>query len=362
MWQRRNEPLTKRKTLTERALRAAYAVASRIIYGDSAHADWMYEKMQRPATCFAIAINVAFYALRVPRVYKITSAMIEPVFGCNLRCKTCWGVLDLEGHRQTLMSWDLFCKIVDSLPKSVESVTFALLGEPLLHPRLHEMIDYVAGRGFRAIVFTNGMLLKGEALSRLAQSSLSVLNVSIEADNEIAGEIRGIDLDILRANVAAFVKAKRLDTEVKLSIVAHPGNRDKLPFILKEWGEFAEHIKICPQMGVSEESGEPFLCIEPWRGNLNFFTNGNVSPCCFDMYNELAIGNLSAQTLSEIIQGGAFRAFLQRITRGQAPPRCLRCTELPVKGIPLRVRKRMHSKKQPDSGLRDKPAQDGSNR
>jgi sulfatase maturation enzyme AslB (radical SAM superfamily) len=329
-----------RKTLTERMLRSVYSAASRIIYRDALHADWMYEKMQRPATCLASIVNVAFYALRIPRVFRITSAMIEPVFGCNLRCKTCWGVLDLEGRRPPLMSWDLFCKLVDTLPKSVESVTFALLGEPLLHPRVHEMVDYIAGRGLRPIIFTNGTLLKGEVLERLARSRLSVLNVTIESDAENAGEMRGgMDLDTVRENVAAFARIKRQDTEVKLSIVAHAKNRDRLSSLLKEWSEFAEHIKIIAQVGVSESPGESPLCLEPWRGNLNFFTNGEVSPCCFDWYTEMSIGNLNLQTMREIVLGEAYRSLLRGFLAGNAPDKCLICKEYSVDGAPLRLRK-----------------------
>ncbi len=337
--------MTKQRKLTERMLRAAYTAASRIIYHDPVHADWMYEKMQRPATCCALAINLACYVLRVPRIFRILMVVIEPSFGCNLRCKTCWRVLDLEGRRPPLMSWELFCKFVDGLPKSVETVTFSLMGEPLLHPRLHEMIEYVADRGRRAILFTNGTLLKGETLRRLAQTRLSVLNVSVEADRENAEEMRGIDLDVLRENVAAFVKAKRPGTEVKLSILAHPGNRDKVQSVLKEWGEFAGHIKISPPLGVSEEPGESPLCMEPWRGNLNFYTNGDVSPCCYDWHTELTVGNLHDQALPDIIQGRAYRGLLRRFLSGQAPDRCLKCREFTVEGAPLRVRKHPHSRK-----------------
>jgi MoaA/NifB/PqqE/SkfB family radical SAM enzyme len=328
------------KTLTEHVLRAAFAVASRIVYRDSVHADWIYERIQRPSTCFALAMNLAYYALRVPRIFRVPMVLVEPVFGCNLRCKTCWGVNEFEGHRPPLMPWDLFCKFVDELPKSVESVTFSLWGEPLLHPRIHEMIDYVAGKGIRAILFTNGTLLKGETLERIAQSHLSVLTVSIEADNKNAGEMRGIDLDVLRGNVAAFAKVKRSDTEVKLSIVAHPGNQDKVSSVLKEWSEFAEHIKISPQIGTSKDFGEQYLCMEPWRGNLNLFTNGDVSPCCFDWNTELPIGNLYSQTLPEIIQGEAYHSLLRRFLAGQVPNKCLKCKEFTVEGAPLRLHKR----------------------
>jgi len=326
-------------------MRSAYAAASRMVYRDAGHADWMYEKMQRPSTCLALAANLALYRLHIPRIFRVVTAMVEPVFGCNLRCKTCWGVLDLAGRRPPLMPWELFCKIVDDLPKSVESLVFSLMGEPLMHPRLHEMIDYTAEKGFRPILFTNGTLLEGEALGRIAQSRLSALNLSIEADAKNAEHMRGIDLDVLHKNLAAFRAAKRPETEVKVSIVAHPGNLDKIPTVFQDWSDLAENIKISPQLGLSDTAGEAPLCMEPWRGNLNFYTNGDVSPCCCDWYTELAIGNLHTQDLPEIIAGEAYRALLRRFLAGQVPNLCLKCKEFTVEGAPLRLHKRPNRRK-----------------
>ena len=126
---------------SEPVLRLAYRLASRLLYRSGAHADWAYEKMQRPGTIFALAMNLAYFYLERPRIHRIISVMVEPVFGCNLRCSTCWGVLEFEGRRPPLMDWDLFRKVVDQTPEYVETLTFSLMGEPLLHPRLHEMID-----------------------------------------------------------------------------------------------------------------------------------------------------------------------------------------------------------------------------
>lgn len=334
-----------RKPVSERLLRAVYAAASRIFYRSSAHADWMWERMHRPSTCLALALNFMCYGLRLPRIFRVVTVMVEPVFGCNLRCKTCWGVLDLEGRRPHLMDWELFCKFVDGIPKSVESIVFSLMGEPLLHPRLHEMIDYAADKGLRTILFTNGTLLEGENVRRIAASQLSVLNVSIEADPKNAQEMRGIDLEVIRAHIKTFLAAKRPETELKLSIVAHPGNLSRIATIHRDWREFAEHIKVSPQLGVADAPGPPPLCLEPWRGNLNFYTNGDVSPCCCDWYTELCIGNLHQQSLPEIIHGAAYRGLLRGFLNGNVPNLCLTCKEFTVDGAPLRLRKRIRPPK-----------------
>lgn len=323
----------------ERLLRSGYTLASRILYKSGAHSDWAYEKMQRPATCIALALNFAAFYCRVPRIYRLTSVMVEPVCGCNLRCAMCWGRLELEGRRPRLMEWELFRGLVDQIPRHVETITFSLFGEPLLHPRLRDMIDYAAAAGFRTILATNGTMLKGELLGHLAHADLDVLSVSFETDADIARQERGIDLDVIRGNIEAFIAAKRPATEVKLYFVAREGAQDQIARVMEGWKDLVTHFKVSPYVGMTDEPGPLPVCIEPWRGNMNVFTNGNVSPCCFDWYNDMCIGNLYHQDFATIIHGEAYRALLGRFLDGRAPKRCAYCKEFDVENVPLRIRK-----------------------
>lgn len=326
--------------LRERLLRAGFTLASYVIYGRGDHADWAYEKIQRPATCWALAMNFAAYYGRIPRLYRLTSIMLEPVFGCNLRCQMCWGRLDFEGRRPRFMEWEIYCKLIDQIPGYVESVTFSLFGEPLLHPRLCEMIEYAAARGFRTSLATNATLLKGELLERVARTPLSVLNVSFETNADTAREMRGIELTAIRRNVEAFIAAKRPETEVKLYFIAREDNQAQIAQAVAEWKGLVQHIKISPYVGMTDDEGPLPVCIEPWRGNMNVFTNGNVSPCCFDWYNDMVIGNLYEQDFGEIIHGRPYYDLLRRILDRRAPKRCAVCKEFDVDGVPLRIRKR----------------------
>jgi hypothetical protein len=321
-------------------LRSAFWLASRVLYGNGAHADWAYERIQRPRTCVALALNLLNYAFRHARVFRITGLVVEPVFGCNLRCNGCWGSLDLAGRRPGLMDEGLFRKVIDGTPDYVETVMFGLMGEPLMHPRLPDMVAYAAHRGLRASVFTNGTLLSGERLRTLAASPVSVLNVSVETDSATAKSERGVDLDLVRENVGSFVAAKHPTTEVKLSLVVHAGNSDRLGRVRRDWAGLATQVKLSPRMGIGAE-GPPVLCMEPWRGNLNVLSNGDVSPCCFDCYGDLRIGSAADSDLASIAANGAYRDLLARFLVGDAPSRCRRCIQYAPEKVPTRARKRV---------------------
>jgi len=114
---------------------------------------------------------------------------IDVTHRCNLRCPMCrWHSSELE---QTLLdpsaSKDFCLELFDSLCESLaamgtRTMLFVGAGEPLLHPRIFEMIAAAKHRGFELILYSNGTLLQEERCERLVSSGLDVLRVSLLHD------------------------------------------------------------------------------------------------------------------------------------------------------------------------------------
>ncbi len=326
--------------LSGRVLRTTYKLVSRIVFGNSDHADWMFEKMQRPRTVYLTARNLLHYWRGIPRIAGVTSIVIEPVYGCNLRCKTCYGVIPYRKIRPPRMPWDTFARIVDHMPSSVESVTFSLAGEPLLHDELPRMIDYAHEAGVRVVLATNGTLLKGERLEAIARTHLAVVNVSVETDAETAREVRGIDLEEIRENIRSLVDRKRPELEVKIALVAHEKNAEKIADVHRQWAGLVDNIKVSPVFRFNGNDNTR-ICLELWRGNLNVLTSGQVMPCCVSIFGgdpcDLVIGNVNEQTLAEIISGRVYADLLRRTVEGHPPKLCRSCSEFSAPAIPRRA-------------------------
>lgn len=323
-------------------LKFFYTKASQFFFGNSDHADWMFEKMQRPWSFWLTCRNLWNYWRGTPHIAGLTAIVIEPVYGCNLRCKTCWGGMKLVDSRPARMAWETFARIIDHLPKSVESVTFSLAGEPLLHDDICRMITYAHSAGLRVILATNGTLLTGELLERIAASPLSVINVSVETDLEMGRDMRGIDLVQLRSNIARLAAIKSPEMEIKLALVAHSGNEAQISKVKQEWAGLINNVKISPEFSFTGK-GNHHACIELWRGNLNVLTDGSVIPCCVCVLSgnpqAMIIGNVNEQTLEEIRTGGNFRRLLAETAEGKPPEPCLRCSEFRAPNIPRRALK-----------------------
>jgi len=309
-----------------------------LVFGNPDQGEWIYEKIRRPKTVLTAAMNVVYYKMRIPRIWGLVSVLIEPVFGCNLRCKYCWGSGAIHAKRPRLMSEEVFRRAVDYLPDTVESVTFSLAGEPLLHPNLGEMMAYADKKGRRVLLFTNGTRLTDECLRMVAGSNASVVNISVEPDPETARDNRGIELDEVRANVRELHRLKRPDMHIRASCVVTPENVDRLPEIRAYWDGLITQFKFAPCF--YEFGDEPAtMCLEMWRGNLNVLTDGDVSLCCFDPNAELTVGNVLETDLTAIVNGGPMRRMLTGMIRGQPPTRCLRCRQFETSVAPLRAPK-----------------------
>jgi len=328
-------------TVIDRFIYFILRLAARVYYGNPDQADWIHEKVRRPASLWVLARNMWYYHRGIPKVHGLVTVNIEPSFGCNLRCRYCWGAYEtrLKGLRPPLMDWGLFSRILEVLPPSVETITFGSVGEPLLNPLTPKMIHAIHASGRRACLYTNGVLLKGEKAEAIAAAPLSVLNISIEPDARTAREYRGINFDEIMENIREFRKIRNPMTRIQLSVVLHRDSHDKISQLKNSCEGIVDGIKCSPMMKFDVTHTRD-ICGEVWRGNLNIFTNGDVSPCCFDLYGDLRIGNIREMSLEDMLRGQVFTNLMRQFIDGNLPQRCLHCQEVPISPVWKRVPRR----------------------
>lgn len=128
----------------------------------------------------------------IPLAHPFT-VYIETTRYCNLKCFYCListqddsdGAMQKLGLRVQHMDQTWFHKLVENLqqfPKGIKRVVFSGLGEPLMNPRLPEMIRQVADAGIaeRIEVITNGLLITRKKADELVHSGLTNINISIQ--------------------------------------------------------------------------------------------------------------------------------------------------------------------------------------
>ena len=122
---------------------------------------------------------------------------IEPTTKCNLNCKMCFRHTWFDEPMCDLSLED-FRRVIDTMPKTVETVFFGGMGEPLFHKDILEMIRLAAEKGVEVELLTNGTLLTEKMIHGILDAGLTRLWISIddlETDSSInAGSAHG-DLD-----------------------------------------------------------------------------------------------------------------------------------------------------------------------
>ncbi len=111
-----------------------------------------------------------------------TYMQMEPVGQCNLRCQMCSIQFRQDGPPYgplAFMDYDLFTRTLDQMP-GLEELHLQGLGEPMMHPRFFDMVEYAAGKGIRVSTNSNLTLLNARRAERCITSGLEWLHGSLD--------------------------------------------------------------------------------------------------------------------------------------------------------------------------------------
>lgn len=111
-----------------------------------------------------------------------TYVQIEPVGQCNLRCQMCSIQFRKDGPPYgppAFMEFATFTRVVDSFI-GLQELHLQGLGEPMMHPRFFDMVEYAAKRGIKVTTNSNLTLLNEKRAERCVTSGLHRLHVSID--------------------------------------------------------------------------------------------------------------------------------------------------------------------------------------
>lgn len=257
---------------------------------------------------------------------------------CNLACAFCPGT-----RRPTrMLSREEFAFLAARLRPHAAYLYFHLMGEPLLHPQLRELLEIADGLGFRVMLTTNGTLLgeKGDILCESA--ALHKVNISLQSFEANAGGKLGAYLDGCIAFARKAVDAgkgcefrlwnrnglDRLNPEIETRLAAafpQPWQRSRQGWKLGDrlWLEPGERFD-WPALG-AEDQGESCFCYG-LRDQVGVLCDGTVVPCCLDHEGDVPLGNLFEQSLEEILESPRARAIFEGFSRRRAvEPLCRRC-------------------------------------
>lgn len=168
---------------------------------------------------------------------------------CNLECIHCPHpeFKKSKYYDTRYLDTSLNAKIVDEVRDHGAGLTqyirYSSEGEPLVHPKGYEMIEYAArNSGVFVTLTTNGTIMNERRTKRLLDSGVHMIDISIDAatpETYASVRVKG-DLNVTRANVLnllAWIKQSGSPTKVVVSFIEQPQNQHETEDFKTYWSE-----------------------------------------------------------------------------------------------------------------------------
>lgn len=276
----------------------------------------------------------------VSRLKKFSKAYIEITNICNLSCSFCHGTK----RAPRTMSIAEFETAAQKLCGYTEHVYFHLLGEPLLHPELSQMLEIAAQKGFICCITTNGFLIKKRSDTLINADSLYKLSVSLHSfeANETNISLR----DYLEDVWEVCCKLSDRGTICALRLWNDGGKNalnDEIYAFLREktgqseWEETRRGSRrLCGNINLENAAkfdwpdiNAPEYDVQFCRGlrdQIAVLSDGTVVPCCLDADGKIPLGNIFADELSDILSSPRAKAVYDGFSnRRPSEELCRKC-------------------------------------
>ncbi|MNI25759.1 Antilisterial bacteriocin subtilosin biosynthesis protein AlbA [compost metagenome] len=258
---------------------------------------------------------------------KFKKFYIEITSVCNLACTFC----PQTKRQANFIKVDAFTKILDDIKPHTDYIYYHVKGEPLLHPKIDELLDLSHERGFKVNITSNGTLLNKNKHKLLTKPALRQMNFSLHSFD---GHEGSENKEEYVTTILSFIKEALATTKIIFSLrlwnldtdnttnLERSRNREVLEIIEREFNldykieeKFVrgsgtkivdrvylnqDHEFQWPDLKEAEDEGKGFC--HALRNQAAILVDGTVVPCCLDGEGVINLGNVHQTPFSEIVE------------------------------------------------------------
>ncbi|MGR5906728.1 radical SAM/SPASM domain-containing protein [Bacillus paranthracis] len=259
---------------------------------------------------------------------KFKKFYLEITSVCNLACS----FVRRRKDRSNSFLWRILQKRLDQIKPHTDYIYLHVKGEPLLHPKIDQLLDLSHEKGFKVNITTNGTLINKRRHRLLNKPALRQMNFSLHSfdghpgSQDKEGYVRSI-LSFIReatsqSDLIVSLRLWNLTQDNKTNAEIQK-NRELLSIIENEFNlsyqieekltpgkgiKIAERVFInqdyefqWPALHEEEDDGKGFC--HGLRNQAGILANGTVIPCCLDGEGIINLGNINNDSFSNIIEG-----------------------------------------------------------
>lgn len=267
---------------------------------------------------------------------------------CNLECIHCaYGTVKRRpDFKPSFLDWDIFTRVADEVASHKGAILrFTCDGEPLLHPRILDMVEYAKNHNLRPVTInTNGLLLDKKMIDNLLDRKVDVIEVSINAHTKEGYYKlrRRNDYDEIVARIHYLIKTRdsrsNYETKIMVSIINQREVENEVTDFVKYWTPLVDKVitrTYTSFRGMVNSTKEPFdkeaercPCLMLWR-RITLNSEGKLRFCFNDWRNQSVMMDMrNIDSIEEVWRGKEYQRLrqLHLERRFNEIPYCANCT------------------------------------
>ena len=255
---------------------------------------------------------------------------------CNLACTHCPHpeFKKSEHYDARYLDVALNTKVVDEVRTHgigrTQYIRYTSEGEPLVHPKGYEMIEYaVRNSGVFVTLTTNGTIMNEKRTRKLLDSGIHMIDISIDAftpDTYAKIRVNG-ELAVTQGNVLRlinWIKESKSQTKVVVSFIEQAQNRHEAADFEAYWkDQGADYVVIrrlhsaagavidIARIMRTQQAKEPRrACVYPWE-RIVLNPRGHLAFCPADWTHGSTVIDYATTTIADTWQGEFYRKLRQ---------------------------------------------------
>lgn len=318
-----------------------------------------FKKLQNAGLILSSYYQSQYLKQNIHRGLPISLA-IEPTTSCNLRCPECPSGLRSFTRPTGMLDEHLFKQVIDELHETLIYLTFYFQGEPYLHPKFTELVQYASQKGIYTSTSTNAHFLNEDNAKKTIESGLDRLIISIDGTTQETYKQYRVGGNLEKViegtkNILKWKKNLRSATPHTIFqfLVVKP-NEHQIPEVYRLAKELGiDEVKLKTAQIYDFEQGSPLIptiekysrykqlengtysiknslengCWRMWQSCVITW-NGGVVPCCFDKDAHYLLGSLQEADFQTIWNSPKYHDFRQQLLISRSKiEMCKNCTE-----------------------------------
>ena len=235
---------------------------------------------------------------------KFKKIYIEITNTCNLTCPFC----NINNRKLKSITTEKFNILLNKIKNHTDYLYFHMLGEPLIHKNINELIDIAYNKNFNINITTNGYFIKKIKTKNIRQINISLHSYNERNNKSLDEYFKDIFNTIDNLNNTYISYRLWTNTIYKKEIIKILSKKYNIEIKDNQNIKLANNIYLNIEKefiwpNINNEYYNEIGTCNAINNHIGILVDGSVVPCCLDTEGIITLGNIYEENLENIING-----------------------------------------------------------